>query len=123
MYLIYAFVFGFAMVLTLGVMLELAGQDISRMVVASWVRLYTAGVPAEERNRRREEMAEHLATERGERDAGDPESIPPPRGALARGGRTMWRLVKGIWSDLAWATPLIVLNLSGHSGSPPEPPV
>jgi hypothetical protein len=127
MYLIYAVVFGLAMVATLAVMLELAGQNVSRMLVLGWVRLYTAGVPAAERNRRREEMAEHLATERGERDPGDP-AIPQQPGAsardvLARAARTMWRLARGMWSDLAWATPLILDELGRRfDGRPPDPP-
>jgi len=126
MYLIYAFVFGFAMVATLAVMLELAGQDVSTMLVLGWVRLYTAGIPAEERNRRREEMAEHLATERGERDPGDRSAARArgtlARGTLSRGARTMWRLVRGMWSDVAWATPLIMLNLGRRFGGPPPGP-
>jgi hypothetical protein len=112
--------YGVFLVLCMAVILEAAGTDVSRLVVMTWVRIYTAGVPAEDRDRRREEMAEHLLTERGERRLDTPSADPAPRvqpglAPLARGARTIWRLIKGLWNDFAWAGTLMVLRLFGRS--------
>ncbi len=95
----------------LAVVLEAAGLDVSRMVVRAWVWVYTLPVPRDVRERRREELAEHLATERGDRSAGE---VQPGRteSPMGRGVRTILRLIKGAWSDLAWA---IQLALGGSS--------
>lgn len=88
--------------LGLAAVLEAVGLDVSRMLVRAWVWLYTVPVPCDARERRREELAEHLATERGDPSSPEPQTQrrEPPMG---RGVRTMFRLVKGMWSDLAWA--------------------
>ncbi len=93
---------GVFLALALVVVLEAGGLDVSRMFVRAWVWLYTRPVPRAVRERRREELAEHLATERGDWSDQDlpGEYAETPMG---RGVRTMLRLVKGIWSDLAWA--------------------
>jgi hypothetical protein len=120
--------YGVFLVLCMAVILEAAALDLSRMIVLIWVRIYTAGVPAEDRYRRREEMAEHLFTERDGSRPEWPAAGPVPsqqRGLapLARGARTMWRLFKGLWNDVAWAGTLIVMRLFGRtrrSGPPRE---
>jgi hypothetical protein len=70
-------------------------QAASVRVVARWTRLYTAGLPAPIRDRRREEIGadvhEQLAEARSRRER------PAITAAL-----TMSRLVRGTWNDLSW---------------------
>ena len=114
------------LLLALAVVLEAAGLDVSRTLVRGWVWIYTALVPAERRDRRREEMAEHLATERAApafAGRAAPGTHAPAAINLARGLRTVWRLVRGAPRDVAWAVPLVILRLAsiGH-GSRARPP-
>lgn len=116
-----AFVVGVWLAVAVAMAFEGAGLDLSRQVVRAWVWAYTALVPAAERDRRREEMAEHLSTERGERELADVYEQPQVS-PLARGVRTIWRLLKGTWSDLAWAVPLLLVQLAGVFLRRPRPP-
>ena len=94
--------------------LEAAGLDLSRTLVRAWVWTYTVFVPAAKRVRRREEMAELLAAERGERTpAGD--DVAMGYSPAARGLRTVWRLAKGAPEDLAWAIPLVLVRIGARS--------
>ncbi len=98
---------GVCLAVALVVALEAVGLDVSQMFVRAWVWLYTQPVPRAARDRRREELAEHLATERGDRLDQD---LPPgrPETPMGRGVRTFLRLIKGMWSDVAWATQRVV---------------
>ncbi len=100
---------GVFLAVALVVVLEARGLDVSRMFVRAWVWLYTLPVPRAARERRRDELAEHLATERGDRLDQD---LPPgrPETPMGRGVRTLLRLGKGIWSDLAWATQRAIIR-------------
>lgn len=70
------------------------GRDDGTALVRAWVALYTVGLPASMRDRRREELSADLAEE----------SIDAVRRGAVQGlwSRRFRRLVAGIPADLAW---------------------
>jgi hypothetical protein len=70
-------------------------QAASARVVARWTRLYTAGLPAPVRDRRREEIG---ADAHGQLDEARSRHEQPAMTAAAM----MSRLVRGAWHDLSW---------------------
>jgi hypothetical protein len=70
-------------------------QAASARVVARWTRLYTAGLPAPVRDRRREEIG---ADAHGQLDEARSRRERPAMTAAAM----MSRLVRGAWHDLSW---------------------